>query len=91
MQYSGFIQSVERDVRRVGTELVAAKADANRLAAASSMILKIEQVDTVTEAVVKTYESVAQAARTLNIPSHVIQQCINGKVPEVGGFKWQLK
>ena len=34
MQYSGFIQSVERDVRRVGTELVAAKADAHRLAAA---------------------------------------------------------
>jgi SNF2 family DNA or RNA helicase len=40
--------------------------------------------------VLKTFENVGQAARSLNVPNHVIQNALSGKSAEGGGYKWRM-
>ena len=39
--------------------------------------------------IIKTWESIKKASKTLNIDSSAITKCCKGKLKQTGGFKWQ--
>lgn len=42
------------------------------------------------EVYVRTWESMSEAARTLNIPVSNISNCISGKRKNAGGYDWKV-
>ena len=49
---------------------------------------KVIQLDLNGE-IIKTWESIKKASKTLNIDSSAITKCCKGKLKQTGGFKWQ--
>ena len=50
---------------------------------------KVEQIDLVSDVVIKVWDSIVAASRATNIPSHVIKACLSGKSPDGGGYRWK--
>lgn len=53
------------------------------------LMRKVEQVDMASQEVIRAWNSVNQASRALNIPSHEIIAVLRGKTDTGGGFMWR--
>jgi hypothetical protein len=51
----------------------------------------IQQVDLVTEAVVKEHTTVSEAARAARLPINSITLCCLGRLNSAGGYRWRFK
>jgi group I intron endonuclease len=60
----------------------------HRKSMAKAVGVKVQQLD-LENNVIATYESIAEAARSINRQSNTIAQCFKGKCQTAGGFKWR--
>jgi hypothetical protein len=49
----------------------------------------VHQIDMASNAIVRTWESIAAVARNLNIPIHEVNAVLQNKTDSAGGFKWE--
>jgi hypothetical protein len=50
---------------------------------------QVHQIDMASNAIVRTWESIAAVARNLNIPIHEVNAVLQNKTDSAGGFKWE--
>ena len=63
--------------------------NANMLREHENKQIRLEQIELTTFDVVKEWDSIILASKSLNIPMHAIQQCMLNKIDNAGGFKWK--